>query len=125
VAAEQLPSVLIADEEPEVRTLLERALSGAGLRVWSAGSPAEALTLYREHQPNLVLTELEFKDMDGVQLLRAIRGVTPQARCCLMTGSSTVYTVADLQLMGVLDVFVKPFDDLGAFADAVRQLAEG
>jgi two-component system chemotaxis response regulator CheY len=117
------PSVLVADEEPELRALVTRVLSGAGMRVWAAGSAAEAVQLYRQHHPDLVLTELEFKGADGVQLLRLIRSVDPQARICMMTGSSTFYTVADLQLMGVLDVFVKPFSDLDGFAAAVRQLA--
>jgi DNA-binding NtrC family response regulator len=117
-------SVLVADEEPELRALLTRVLSGAGMRVWAAANAAEAVELYRQHRPDLVLTELAFRTNDGVQLLRMIRAVDPRARICMMTGSSTVYTVADLQLMGVLDVFVKPFDDLDGFAAAVRQMAQ-
>jgi DNA-binding NtrC family response regulator len=118
-------SVLVADEEPELRALLTRVLSGAGLRVWAAGNAEEAVELYRRYRPDLVLSELQFRGDDGVQLLRSIRGVDPNARICMMTGSSTVYTVADLQLMGVLDVFVKPFDNLDGFASAVRELAGG
>lgn len=116
-------SVLIADEEAALRSLLQMVLSRADLKVWSAASPADAIELFRQHRPDLVLTDSEFKGMDGVHLVRAVRAIDPQARCCLMAASSTVYTVAELQLLGVLDVFLKPFDDLDNFAEAIRQMA--
>lgn len=118
-------SILVAEEEPAIRSLLESALTGAGLQVWTAANPAEAVELYRQHRPDLVLAELAFAGKDSVALVRSLRNLDPEARCCLMTASSTVYTVAELQLMGVLDVFVKPFDDPVGLAETLRQMAGG
>ncbi len=113
--------VLIADDEPIVRRLLEMALRAAGRRVLTAANGAEALRLYqdREGRVNLVLLDVQMPELDGPQTLAALRRITPDVRVAFMSGGSATYSDEDLLATGAIDFVQKPFHDLDAI---VRRL---
>ncbi len=116
--------VLVADDEPGLRFLLERALGLAGLRVWPAADGAEAVELCRANPGGVgvALLDVVMPRMDGLQALAAIRKLCPAARCCLMSGGSGPYTDEALLAAGAERVFRKPFV-LDELTDTVRRLA--
>jgi DNA-binding response OmpR family regulator len=102
-----VPSVLVVEDEREIRDLLRRYLERAGYSVVSTGSGAEALRLLRETHPDLVLLDLGLPDIDGSEVL-----VTAAARdvaVIVLTARSAVEDrIRGLQ-RGADDYIVKPF----------------
>jgi CheY-like chemotaxis protein len=68
------PHVLVVDDAPSVRELLEDVLVPRGCEVTSVGSGRRALALMREHRPDLVIIDLLMPEMNGFQLRAAMLG---------------------------------------------------
>jgi two-component system, cell cycle sensor histidine kinase and response regulator CckA len=128
VAAEPAPAqtVLVVEDDEQVRGLVERFLSRKGLEVLSAGSAAEGLTLLEDRGPDvrLVLTDVNLPDMNGPRLWEEASDRVIGMRVIYMSG----FELADLPDLEV-DLegsgFVsKPFDlkDLAAEVDRVLAL---
>jgi signal transduction histidine kinase/ActR/RegA family two-component response regulator len=67
--------VLIVDDEADARELLRVMLAGTGARVSEAETAADALRIYSEDRPDIILADVAMPDQDGYALLRAIRGL--------------------------------------------------
>ena len=116
------PRVLLADDDPDVRALLEAVLKHNGFAVLAAEGGREAVELYRQHQAEIavVLLDVQMPGMDGPTTLKAIRQVNPAVRCCLMSGDAR-HVTGRVWAAGADLVFQKPFH-LTAFAQSFRQL---
>jgi anti-anti-sigma factor len=115
--------VLVADDEPVVRYLLEVVLRREGLQVWSAADGGQAVELYRSHPGavGVVLLDVLMPGTDGPHALAAIQNLCPAVRCCYMTGDMTPYTEEALLQMGAARVFRKPLAAADVL-DTVRRL---
>jgi len=71
--------ILIVDDEPQISRVLRTSLQGYGYEVVVARDGIEALRLFEQHSPDLIVTDLSMPNMDGVELTRAVRerGDTP------------------------------------------------
>lgn len=67
------PTVLVIDDELQIRRLLRVSLEGNGYRVIEAASGQEGLTMAAQHPPDTVLLDLGLPDMDGVTVLKRLR----------------------------------------------------
>jgi CheY-like chemotaxis protein len=105
------PGVLVVDDEPVVRDLLELALRYRGFEVWVAAGGAEALRVYQRHRDDiaLVLLDVRMPGLDGPQTLDALQQIDPAVRCCFMSGELGGYEASDLLNRGALLLFPKPF----------------
>jgi len=65
--------VLVADDEPVTRTRLTSTLRREGVEVLIAANGCQALELYKERRPSLVITDWMMPDLSGMDLLTAIR----------------------------------------------------
>jgi two-component system KDP operon response regulator KdpE len=65
--------ILIIDDEPQITRVLRAALSAQGFDVRTANDPEEALQVFREWPPDLVITDLMMPGLSGVEVTRAIR----------------------------------------------------
>jgi two-component system OmpR family response regulator len=103
--------VLVADDEADVRDVLHATLRREGFAVWLAAHGHEALSVFRQQRESidLVLLDVHMPGLDGPQTLVALQEVTPQIRCCFMTGYLDGYTVQGLRHLGARAVFMKPF----------------
>jgi CheY-like chemotaxis protein len=114
----QSPGILIVDDEPAIRRLLEMVLRRHGFRTWTAGDGREALAIYRQHRSAIavVLLDVRMPGWDGPQTLRALQQLNPAVGCCFLTGDAGEYTEAELRQRGAAQVFAKPFapTDLGS-----------
>jgi DNA-binding NtrC family response regulator len=111
-AAAARPAILVVDDEPAVRLLLEAGLRQQGYAVLLAATGEEALEVFQRQRGaiHLVLLDVRLPGRDGPATLAALQAVDAQVRCCFLTGDLGGYTEEDLRQRGALKVFYKPFD---------------
>lgn len=109
--------VLIVDDEPDVIRGFERIFSGEPFRILSATSGEEALRVFQEKHPEVVVMDLRMPGMDGLQTLRAMRRQEPRTLVVLMTAYGTTQTVIEAMKAGAYEYIQKPFN-----IDKIRQV---
>jgi CheY-like chemotaxis protein len=104
--------ILIVDDEPASRTLLEMLLSGEGVAIHQAASGPEALEMLDGREPcQLVISDIRMPEMDGCELLARMRADPRTAAIPVIMVTSVVDrdTVVDMIGQGVRDYIIKPF----------------
>ncbi len=101
-------SILVVDDERSNRVTVARILAREGYDVLEASGGKEALDSLRARATALVLTDLRMPGMDGVELLRAVRMVSPDTEVILMTAFGTVETAVESMKEGAYDFLTKP-----------------
>jgi len=106
--------ILVVDDDRGMRDYLEIMLSREGYDVNTASGGKEALTLCRKHKFDLVITDLKMSGMDGVELLKSLKEVSPESMTILITGYASGETTVAAMKEGAYDYLEKNFnpDDL-------------
>jgi UDP-3-O-acyl N-acetylglucosamine deacetylase len=104
-----MPTVLVVDDEGEIRTSLRGVLSDEGLRVLEAENGARALDLVRSEQPELVILDVWMPDLDGIELLRRLQDGDSQPQVIMISGHGNVETAVQATKLGAFDFIEKPF----------------
>jgi two-component system response regulator HydG len=102
-------SILVVDDEPELSQALSRLLSRHGFQTLTAHNGEEALEVLRSEQIPLVLSDLMMPRMNGVELLKAAKVVSPATEMVIVTGHGTIETAVEAMKMGAYDFIEKPF----------------
>jgi DNA-binding NtrC family response regulator len=102
--------VLIADDEANMRWVLERALSKAGYDVETAEDGQLALDRALAERPDLVLVDLKMPKMDGLSVLRTLKEHYPDLLIVMMTAHGSTATAVEAMKAGAHDYLMKPFD---------------
>ena len=100
--------VLIIDDEPGIRTMLQFELSEKGLEVSVASNGEEGLERFKAARPDLVITDMRMPGMDGVETSKAIHKIAPDMPVVLMTGFVEAMDF-DKTLRGIKSQLQKPF----------------
>jgi len=111
-------SILIVDDESTLREVYATHLTEAGYQVQTAGGGKEAMDLIARSQFDLILTDISMPDMDGLQLLRAVRERDLDIPVVLVTGNPRVETAVQALEQGALRYLMKPITE-----EALRQVA--
>ncbi|MFT4056133.1 MAG: response regulator transcription factor [Novosphingobium sp.] len=101
--------VLIVDDEPHIRRLIQTALGRADYATVEAGNARETMERLREDRPDLVLLDLGLPDRDGLELVPLIKKETDATLIIVSARDATDEKVAALDL-GADDYLIKPFD---------------
>ena len=101
-------TILVVDDEPVLRETLAEALDADGFRVVTAADGREALSRFREHQPDLVVLDLMLPELSGIEVCRIIRAESGVPIVMLTAKSSELDKVVGLEL-GADDYVTKPF----------------
>jgi DNA-binding response OmpR family regulator len=117
------PSVLVIDDERNVREMLEIGLAHFGFRVTSAVDGVAALELLRTETPDIIVLDVMMPKIDGVSLIPLIRRVTEVPIVMLSALDDAQDKIAGL-IAGAEDYVVKPFD-LGEIAARLRASSGG
>lgn len=102
--------VLIIDDEPDIRELLEITLGRMSLQTQSAGSLAEARTLLQGGAFDLCLTDMRLPDGDGLTLVGEIQKCYPQTPVAVITAHGSTETAIVALKSGAFDFVSKPVD---------------
>ena len=113
-----MATILLVEDERNVRHLLRTILEDTGHEVIEACDGVEALIQYQTHRTDLILTDLHMPRKDGLTLIKDVQREFPDARIAVMTGGAGVLARAeDARKLGVSSVLRKPLD--------VKELLEG
>lgn len=102
-------SILIVDDEKDMRESLQELLQMDGYKVVETESAAEALLLYKHSPFDLVLSDIIMPEMDGIELLKKLKEIDPTVSIILITGYSSIEGAIEAIKLGAEDYFTKPF----------------
>jgi two-component system phosphate regulon sensor histidine kinase PhoR len=111
---EELPRVLIVDDEIGMREGVSRLLKNRGFETATAEDGASALTILRSREYPIVLVDLKMPGMDGFEFLERTRESDRKTICIIVSAFATIESAVQTTKMGAFDFVVKPFtpDDL-------------
>ena len=101
-------TLLLADDEEGIRKVLGIALADSGYDVRTAESGLEALRLFRETRPAIVLTDIKMPGMDGIELLRQIKAERPETEVIMITGHGDMDLAIQALNLDATDFINKP-----------------
>ena len=103
--------ILLVDDEEGIRTVLGITLADYGYEVLKAGSGGEALQIFRERKPAIVLTDIKMPGMDGIQVLRKIKEESPDTEVIMITGHGDMELAIQSLKCNATDFITKPIND--------------
>jgi DNA-binding NtrC family response regulator len=106
----QRPRLLVVDDDRAILTLIGTLALSEGFDVATTTTGEEAMQQLRQRPADLVLLDLRMPGVSGLDVLRAIRDITPRCKVVLMTGFATIDSAVEAVKLGALDYLTKPFD---------------
>ena len=100
---------LIVDDEPRLRQVLVHLMRNDGFACLEAGNGEEALEHLQRTPVSLVMSDLRMPKMDGLELLRRIRGRWPDTAVVMITAVADVEVAVSCLAIGAMDYLTKPF----------------
>jgi len=101
--------VLVVDDEQSLRDVLSIMLKRAGYAVTSAMDGEEAIELLHREIFDLVITDLRMPKIDGMEVLKAVRSVSPETVVLIITAFATADSAVEAMKQGAYDYLTKPF----------------
>jgi len=103
-----VPTLLLVDDDLTFRRVMAGELERLGLEIAGVGSGEEAIQAAAKLEPEVVLLDLQLPDMDGLQVLQAIREKSPGSEVIMLTGHGSFDTAIQAIRMGAFDYVAKP-----------------
>ena len=102
--------ILLVDDEPDIREVLNMSLVDLGYRVFEAENGDAALELFRKLQPPIVLTDIKMPIMDGIELLKRIKRENPETEVIMITGHGDMDLAIKSLKYEATDFITKPIN---------------
>ena len=103
--------ILVVDDEAPVRDMIKKGLSQmGGYHVEVAKNGLEAIEKIEKDVFDLVLTDLKMPEMDGLELLKTLKGIRPEVMVILITAYGSIETAVEAMRLGANDYITKPID---------------
>ena len=119
-----LDTIMVVDDSPATLEVLERNLTAAGFRVFTASSVSEALQLLDKAAVDLVITDLKMPGVSGMDLVRHVRENLHNTEVMMITGYATVEGAVQAVKTGAEEFLAKPFTDEELLAAVKRALGK-
>jgi len=101
--------VLVVDDEAVIRDALKRILEGERFSVETCVSGHSAIESLHEREFDLIVTDLKMPGMNGIEVLKAVKTLQPEAPVIMITGYASVDTAVEAMKNGAVDYIAKPF----------------
>lgn len=105
-----MPTLLIVDDEPNVRYSLEKYLRSKTLDVICAASGKEAIEKARVEQPDVVVLDVRLPDISGLEVFDRIRHIDPRLPVVMITAHATTEIAIEAMKRGAFEYLLKPVD---------------
>ena len=102
-----MAKVLVVDDEPNVRILLDMRLRHHGYDVLFADNGWKGIKLYNQDHPDVIVLDLKMPELDGVTVLKQIRSVDLKQPVIILTGDTTPETERQVRALGVSGFIIK------------------
>ncbi len=116
-------TVLVADDDSAIRTVIGQALERAGYEVRTTGNAATLWRWVTDGQGDVVITDVIMPDENGLDLVPRIRKIRPELRVVVMSAQSTLLTAVKATERGAFEYLPKPFD-LNELISVVKRALE-
>ena len=102
--------ILVVDDERNIRNNLRMVLEADGYKVDTASNGDDALLRVKDGRYDIVFVDIQMPNMDGLELLRYLRGLRPKMPVVMLTAYGTVRRAVEAMKLGAVDFIEKPFD---------------
>jgi len=106
----KLNKILVVDDEHLIRWSLEQNLKKQGYEVIMAGTGEDALQMVREHQPDLVLLDIQLPGISGIEVLEKVKDFDEDIIVIMLTAHGGLETAVNAMRLGAYDYVSKPFN---------------
>ena len=117
------PKILLIDDEEGIRKLLGISLRDAGYPVSIAIDGERGIELFQEESPEIVLTDIKMPGLDGIEVLRRIKAMSPDTEVIVITGHGEMELAIQSLQLDASDFITKPIHDEALFV-ALRRAEE-
>ncbi len=117
------PTILIVDDEKEIRNLFQDFLTQEGYKVFTASDGGEAISLGKQNRFDLALLDIKMPGMDGIETFQELRKFKKDLEVIILTGHGTLNTAKEAMKLGAYDFLTKPVD-LGLVKNIIHQALE-
>ncbi len=118
-----MPTVLVADDDRSIRTVLTQALGRSGYQVRSTSNAATLWRWIEDGEGDLVITDVVMPDENGLDLIPRIKQLRPELRVVVVSAQSTLMTAVKAAQRGAFEYLPKPFDLKELLAVVARALS--
>jgi len=106
--AEKMKRILVVDDEENARVALSKILSREGYDVATAGNGFEALMYLREKEVELIITDINMPEMNGMVFLRELNKTHPASNVIMITAYGEVESYIEAMNLGAFEYINKP-----------------
>ena len=116
--------ILVVDDEENARVALSKILTHDGYEVSSAGNGLEALNFLRSNDVELIITDLNMPEMNGLMFLRELNRSYPTSKVIMITAYGEVESYLEAITLGAFEYINKPvkYDDLKKVIDKISNV---
>jgi EAL domain-containing protein (putative c-di-GMP-specific phosphodiesterase class I)/ActR/RegA family two-component response regulator len=122
--ADAVRTIVVVDDDPDIRYLLDALLSNEGFKVVTASCGREALDAMARNDAGAILADIWMPGMNGIELLRQVKGLYPEVTRMLLTGSADIASLVDAINKGAIyKIVMKPWNNDALVEDVRDALA--
>jgi len=103
-------SILIVDDEQEIRDSLSEVLTDEGYLTYTAENGAVALEMMKDLHYDIIISDIKMPELDGVTLLQKVKELAPDTFVILVTSYGSTETAINAMRLGAIDYILKPID---------------
>ena len=103
-------TVLVADDDASIRSLLKQLLADEGYAVLEAATGGEVVERVKETSPDLVIMDVRMPELDGIEALQKVKTSSPNTAVLIMTAFGTSNAAIKAMELGAFDYVTKPFE---------------
>ena len=116
-------TVLVADDDASIRSLLKQLLSDEGFNVLEASTGVEVVDKVKEASPDLVIMDVRMPELDGIEALARLKSTNPKTAVLIMTAFGSSNAAIRAMELGAFDYITKPFE-LDKISHSVKRVLD-